>query len=73
MQDRITVDIAYVRNLGNFETARVQLGIETDVPEGKSTKEHLETTYRRLELLVEEKVHEIDEAAGKVNTSYEKK
>lgn len=71
--DRVHVDMKFVRNLGNFESVHVSLGIETDVPEDSTTKETLDLWYDRIEASVQEKVSQIDEEAGKTNTVYNRK
>lgn len=32
---RVSMSLGYTRNLGNFESLRVDVGIEMDVPEGE--------------------------------------
>lgn len=71
--DRVHVDMKFVRNLGNFESVHVSLGVEVDVQEGQTTKEALDLWYKRIEASVQEKVAEIDEEAGKTNTVYSRK
>jgi hypothetical protein len=71
--DRVHVDMKFVRNLGNFESVHVSLGVEVDVKEGQTTKEALDLWYKRIEASVTEKVAEIDAEAGKTNTVYSRK
>jgi hypothetical protein len=71
--DRVHVDMKFVRNLGNFESVHVSLGVEVDVKEGQTTKEALDLWYSRVESSVQEKVSQIDEEAGKTNTVYHHK
>jgi hypothetical protein len=68
--DRVHVDMKFVRNLGNFESVHVSLGVEVDVAPDQTTKEALDLWYARIEATVQEKVKQIDEEAGKENTVY---
>jgi hypothetical protein len=65
--ERITADVAYVRNLGNFENIRVHLGVERDVPDGVPYLTALRRLKAEVEKEVEDAVAEIDAEAGKVN------
>lgn len=55
---RITVRHGYTANVGNYETERIDLGIEEDVPEGESVKDCIKRNYdfltHGLEVLVKE-------------------
>lgn len=66
---RVTAEFSYVRNLGNYETVRVHLGITRDVPVGIKYLDALDILKNEVSKAVQDAVQEIDEEAGKVNTS----
>ncbi len=70
---RVMASVKFVRNLGNFQSVHVDLGVEHDVEDGQSVKEALDLWFKRVEFAVQEKVQEIDAEAGKVNTVYHHK
>lgn len=59
MADRITVSLGLTKNLGNFNSLRVDAGIESDVREGETT----EDAYARLWALVDSQIAEQLESA----------
>lgn len=65
--ERVIADVAYVRNLGNFENIRIHLGIERDVPDGIPYLTALSRLYDEVSKAVEDAINEIDADAGKVN------
>jgi len=67
--DRVRASITFVRNIGNFESVRIELGVERDVPEDKNPYEAASALYEKVEKLVEEKILEINEEAGLVSVT----
>ncbi len=67
---RVKVSIAFVRNLGNYETARIELGVERDVPENKTYLEALDILYQEVTDKVVEATQQVEREAGKINVSY---
>lgn len=69
---RVVVEISYVRNLGNYETVRVHLGVHRDVPEGIRYLDALRMLKGEVEAAVSDAIAEIDADAGKVNAERKK-
>lgn len=72
-EPRVKADIAFVRNLGNYETLRVDLSIERDVPPGVEYLDALERLYKEVSSKIKEKIEEIDAAGGLANVTRTRK
>lgn len=59
MNTRVKVDLKFVRNLGNYESLHVDIGIEDDVRQGETVNEATERVYKFVETKLKEKVEEI--------------
>lgn len=59
MNTRVKVDLKFVRNLGNYESLHVDIGIEDDVRQGETVNEATERVYKFVESKLKEKVEEI--------------
>lgn len=59
MNTRVKVDLKFVRNLGNYESLHVDIGVEDDVRQGESVNEATERVYKFVEAKLKEKVDEI--------------
>ena len=59
-QTGIKVELQFTRNLGNFESVRVGLGIEDWVRDGENTSTATERVYKFVEEKLIEKVNEIE-------------
>ena len=59
MNTRVKVDLKFVRNLGNYESLHVDIGVEDDVRQGESVNEATERVYKFVESKLKEKVDEI--------------
>lgn len=57
---RVTAHIKFVRNLGNYESIHVDLGIERDVPEGVPYLKALRILRKEVEGELEVAVSEVD-------------
>ena len=57
---RVTVRLGFVRNLGNYETARVDLGVEDDVRESETVDQATNRVYDFVEKKLIEKVTELE-------------
>lgn len=55
---KITVALGYTLNLGNFQSLRVDLGIEDSRREGETVSEAFERVYEFVEAKLAEKVAE---------------
>lgn len=58
---RVSAHMKFVRNLGNFESIHIDLGIERDVPEGVSYLKALRILRKEVEGELEVAVNEVDE------------
>jgi len=56
----VKVELQFTRNLGNFESVRVALGIEDWVREGENTTTAADRVYKFVEEKLIEKVNEIE-------------
>ena len=66
MQTSVKVDLQFTRNLGNFESIKVGIGIEDWVREGENTSTATDRVYKFVEEKLIEKVKEIEsEIKGK--------
>jgi hypothetical protein len=59
-QTKIKVELNFTRNLGNFESVKVGLGIEDWVREGENTTTATDRVYKFVELQLIEKVNQIE-------------
>jgi hypothetical protein len=65
-QTNVKVELHFTRNLGNFESVRIGLGIEDWVREGENTTTATDRIYKFVEEKLIEKVKEIEsEIKGK--------
>ena len=60
-QTSIKVELQFTRNLGNYESLKVGIGIEDFKRQGESTDEATDRVYAFVEKKLMEKVHEIEE------------
>lgn len=56
----VKVDLQYVRNLGNFESVRITLGVEDFVREGESVDAATDRVYQFVEGKLIDKMQEIE-------------
>jgi len=59
-QTKIKVELNFTRNLGNFESVKVGLGIEDWVREGENTTTATDRVYKFVENQLIEKVNQIE-------------
>ena len=65
-QTNVKVELHFTRNLGNFESVRIGVGIEDWVREGENTSSATDRVYKFVEEKLIEKVSEIEsEIKGK--------
>lgn len=64
--ETVGAELQYTRNLGNFENVRVSLSLNVSVRDDETYEEAIDRVYAIVEERVQEKVHEIDQEAGKV-------
>lgn len=61
MTTRIKVDLSFTRNLGNYESIKIGVGIEDDVRQGETVDAATERVYTFVENKLIEKTVEIEE------------
>jgi hypothetical protein len=65
MGTRVTYRAGYTRNLQNFESARIDFGIESDeIKEGESINDFKARLKAKVDSWVEEAVEEVDREAA---------
>ena len=61
MTTRIKVDLSFTRNLGNYESIKIGVGVEDDLREGESVNTATERVYKFVEEKLIEKTREVEE------------
>lgn len=59
-QTNVKVELHFTRNLGNFESVRIGIGIEDWVREGENTTTATDRVYKFVEEQLIEKVKEVE-------------
>lgn len=59
MANRVKVNQGVTLNIGNFNSARVDVGVEADVIEGETTKEALDRVYDFVEDYIDGKIEKM--------------
>jgi argininosuccinate lyase len=60
MTTRVKVDLSFTRNLGNYESIKIGVGIEDDVRSGENVDAATERVYKFVENKLIEKTTEIE-------------
>ncbi|MEY4331344.1 MAG: hypothetical protein RLZZ196_82 [Bacteroidota bacterium] len=60
-QTNVKVELNFTRNLGNFESVKIGIGVEDWVREGENTSTATDRVYKFVEEKLLEKVNEIEE------------
>jgi hypothetical protein len=60
-ETRVKVDLSFTRNLGNYESIRIGIGIEDDVRQGENVNDATERVYKFVEDKLIEKTREVEE------------
>lgn len=60
MATRITVSLGYTRNMGNFESLRVDIGVADDLRQGEGMDDGFDRVYGYVEKKLIEKVNETE-------------
>lgn len=58
---KVKVDLGYTRNMGNFESLRVDIGVEDDLRDGENVEQGFNRVYTYVEKKLVEKVQETEE------------
>lgn len=59
-QTNVKVELNFTRNLGNFESVKIGIGVEDWVREGENTSTATDRVYKFVEEKLLEKVNEIE-------------
>lgn len=60
MTTRVKVDLSFTRNLGNYESIRINVGIEDDARSGETVDIATERVYQFVEKKLIQKIGEIE-------------
>lgn len=58
---KVKVDLSFTRNLGNYESIRIGLGVEDFVRDGENVDSATERVYKFVESKLIDKTREIEE------------
>lgn len=59
-ETRVKVDLSFTRNLGNYESIRINVGVEDDVRKGENVETATERVYAFVENKLIEKTREVE-------------
>ncbi len=60
-ETRVKVDLSFTRNLGNYESIKIGIGIEDDVRSGETVSTATERVYKFVEDKLIEKTREVEQ------------
>jgi len=61
MATRVKVDLSFTRNLGNYESIKIGIGVEDDIRQGETVDSATERVYDFVENKLIEKTREVEE------------
>jgi hypothetical protein len=61
MTTKVKVDLSFTRNLGNYESIKIGIGVEDDVRQGETVDVATERVYAFVENKLIEKTQEVEE------------
>ena len=61
MTTRVKVDLSFTRNLGNYESIKIGVGIEDDLRSGENVETATERVYKFVEEKLIQKTREVEE------------
>jgi hypothetical protein len=61
IETRVKVDLSFTRNLGNYESIKIGIGIEDDVRQGETVDMATERVYKFVEDKLIQKTQEIED------------
>lgn len=61
MTTRVKVDLSFTRNLGNYESIKIGVGVEDDVRQGETVDSATERVYTFVENKLIQKTQEVEE------------
>ena len=59
-ETRVKVDLSFTRNLGNYESIKINVGVEDDVRKGENVETATERVYAFVENKLIEKTREVE-------------
>ena len=60
-ETKVKVDLSYTRNLGNYESIKIGIGVEDTVREGETVNTATERVYQFVEEKLIQKTTEVEE------------
>jgi len=60
-ETRVKVDLFFTRNLGNYESIKIGIGIEDDIRHGENVDTATERVYKFVEEKLIQKTREVEE------------
>jgi len=60
-ETRVKVDLSFTRNLGNYESIKINIGVEDDVRQGENVDLATERVYAFVEKKLIQKTREVEE------------
>ncbi len=60
-ETRVKIDLSFTRNLGNYESIKIGIGIEDDIRQGENVNDATERIYKFVEDKLIEKTREVEE------------
>ena len=57
----VKIDLSFTRNLGNFESIKIGVGVEDSVRDGETVNDATERVYKFVEEKLIEKTREVEE------------
>lgn len=61
MTTKVKVDLSFTRNLGNYESIKIGIGVEDDVRAGENVDLATERVYKFVEDKLVQKTREVEE------------
>ena len=61
MVTRVKIDLSFTRNLGNYESIKIGVGVEDDVRQGETVDAATERVYTFVENKLIDKTREVEE------------
>jgi len=61
MTTRVKVDLSFTRNLGNYESIKIGVGVEDDLRSGENVDTATERVYKFVEEKLIQKTREVEE------------
>jgi argininosuccinate lyase len=58
---RVNVDLSFTRNLGNYESIKINIGVQDDVRQGETVDSATERVYTFVENKLIQKTREVEE------------